>query len=142
MSVSGSGTLKSGSVIRAYRVIGVVVLILSIVAFFLALWTGGLVAAVHELLRAIGLVSASSQATPYPLAAWVLLIYILGAVLGCFVHRRPMWVGGALVPLGIVALLYGGPISRVYGALILVAGVLLIGMVLRGVHRPAARSNN
>ena len=45
-------------------------------------------------------------------------------------HRWPMWVGAALVPLGIVAFLYGGPISQVYGVLTLAAGVLLIGMVL------------
>jgi hypothetical protein len=130
MLVRSAVALESGHVIRFYRMVGIVLLVLSIVGFFLALWTGGLVVALHELLGAIGLVSRSDDATPYPLGAWTLVIYVLGAVLGCFVHRCPVCVGSALVPLGIVGLMYGGPIARVYGMLILAAGVFLIGMVL------------
>lgn len=115
---------------RYYRSVGIVVLVLSLAGFFLALWTGGLVVALHELLGAIGLASRSEYASPYPLGAWTLLIYVLGAVLGCFARRRPLHVGIALVALGIVALLYGGPITRAYGILMVVAAAVLIGVVL------------
>jgi hypothetical protein len=115
---------------RYYRIVGIVVVVLSLVGFFLALWAGGLVVAMHELLGAIGLASRSADASPYPLGVWTLLIYVLGAVLGCFVSRRPLHVGIALFPLGIVALLYGGPITRAYGMLIVVAAAVLIGVVL------------
>ena len=113
------------------RAASIFLIVVSLAGFFLALWTGGLVVALHELLSAIGLASRNLDASPYPLGAWTLVIYVAGAVLGFFARRHPLAVGVAVLPLAIVALLYGGPITRVYGVLLVLAGAALIGIALR-----------
>ncbi len=35
-----------------------------------------------------------------------------------------------MLPLGVIALLFGGPITRVYGTLVLLTGIALTGAVL------------
>lgn len=113
------------------RVAAIFIIVVSLAGFFLALWTGGLVVALHELLGAIGLASRNPDASPYPLGAWTLAIYVAGGVLGFLARRHPLPVGLAVLPLAIVALLYGGPITRAYGVLLLLAGAALIGIFLR-----------
>ena len=110
---------------RFLRVVAVVTIRVSVVGFLLALWSGGLTIALQRLLGAIGLVSGGEEATSYPLGAWTLLIYVAGGTAGFFVRRHPLGSAAALVPLGVVALIYGGPITKAYGAILVVIGIAL-----------------
>ena len=130
MSVSGHIEHGATQVDTIFRGLAIFTIVVSLAGFFLALWTGGLVVALHELFGSIGLASRSESASPYPLGGWTLLIYVLGAVLGYFARRHPLPVGLTMLPLSAFALLFGGPITRAYGVIVLLTGVALIGTVL------------
>ena len=130
MSLSGRIEQGASQVDTIFRGVAIFTIVVSLAGFFLALWTGGLVVALHELFGSIGLASRSAEATPYPLGGWTLLIYVFGAVLGYFARRHALPAGLAMLPLSVVALLFGGPITRAYGVIVLLTGVALIGTVL------------
>ncbi|MGH8666843.1 MAG: hypothetical protein ACREUX_21475 [Burkholderiales bacterium] len=130
MSVSGRIEQGASQVDTIFRGLAIFTIVISLAGFFLALWTGGLVVALHELFGSIGLASRSESAAPYPLGGWTLLIYVCGAVLGYLAQRHPLPIGLAMLPLGVIALLFGGPITRVYGTIVLLIGIALIATVL------------
>ena len=60
------------------RALGIFVLVISLVGLLLALWLGGLVVALLDLLTSLGLAARGASASPYPLGAWTLAIYLGG----------------------------------------------------------------
>lgn len=140
MPVSGrieESTSHPGGILRGLAIFTIVI---SLAGFFLALWTGGLVVALHELFGSIGLASRSESAAPYPLGGWTLLIYVLGAVLGYFARNHPLPVGLAMLPLAAIAMYFGGPITRAYGAILIALAAALIGAVFyRRTHAQTIR---
>jgi hypothetical protein len=130
MPISGQIEPGATQVDTIYRGLAIFTIVISLAGFFLALWTGGLVVALHELFGSIGLASRRAEASPYPLGGWTLLIYVLGAVLGYFARRHPLPAGLTMLPLSAIALLLGGPITRAYGVILLLTGAALIGTVL------------
>jgi hypothetical protein len=112
--------------IRARRVVAIVTAIFSVTAFLLALWGGGALLAVQSLLATVGLASSQQDVLAYPLGNWVFLVYALGFAAALYALRRPRAMGVALIALGVCALLFGGPIARIWGVVAILSGLVLV----------------
>ena len=97
----------------------------SVMAFFLALWGGSLLMALHSSLAAFGLLSGSDERLPYPLGVWVYPLYIAGLAISLAALRHPRWAGIGMIPLGLCAAFWGGPIAQIYGWYMILAGSAL-----------------
>ena len=61
----------------------------------------------------------------YPLGAiGAIAVYVLGMALGFFALRQPKLPSFGMLLVGIVAVSLGGPIAKVYGIILIAAGVL------------------
>jgi hypothetical protein len=107
---------------RVCRWLAILSAIFSVTAFFLALWGGSLVMALHGLLAALGLLSGADERLPYPLGVWVFPLYLAGLAVSLAALRHPRWAGLAMIPLGLCAALLGGPLAQLYGWYMTLAG--------------------
>ena len=112
------------------RIAAAVCIVASAVAFMSALWGGGMATALQALLELVGLASSQQNAVDTPLGLWVLLVYVCGVVAGVVALRRPKPMGVVMLALGVVALFFGGPIARVYGAVVCIVGLYLIAVCM------------
>ncbi len=107
--------------------------VISVIALFLVALGGGTLLALESLLNVATMGRAGGTLLQaYPLGAGVLLVYAVGIALGIAALRWAMPAALAMLPLGACALVFGGPVAKVYGILmILCAIVLLVPMHLR-----------
>ncbi len=107
--------------------------VISVIALFFVGLGGGTVVVLESLLNVATMGRAGGTLLEaYPLGAGVLLVYAVGIALGIAALRWTMPAAVAMLPLGACALLFGGPVAKVYGILmILCAIVLLVPMHLR-----------
>jgi hypothetical protein len=61
----------------------------------------------------------------YPLGAGVFALYAFGIALGITASRRPITAGITMLPLGVCAFIFGGPVAQIYGVVIVGLGALL-----------------
>lgn len=100
---------------------------ISAVAIFVA-FVGG---SVMQVLVSLFSILALSDVTPglgYPLGNGVFAIYLSGIVLGVVALRWPVAAGGAMLPLGACAFVFGGSVAQAYGIAIICTGFLLVGI--------------
>lgn len=113
---------------RVCRWLAILSAVFSAAAFLLALWGGSLLLAMHGLLAAIGLLAGQQEGVPYPLGVWIYPLYLIGFAVSLAALRHPRWAGIAMVPLGLCAALFGGPVALVYGSYLVVAGFALAAL--------------
>jgi hypothetical protein len=112
---------------RVRRAVAIFATVISLFAMITAALGGGIMLAMEGLVGVISLGQSKGALIDYPLGAGVFLIYACGTALGLAALRWPLATGIAMLPLGAVAFLFGGPIAQVYGILIFCAGLLLLG---------------
>ena len=93
-------------------------------AFVLALVGGSILYSTEAVLRVIGL--RGDVALGYPLGRGVFLIYVCGLAVALAGIRWPAPAGLALLPLGAIAFIFGGPIAKVFAVAIACVGALLV----------------
>ena len=101
------------------------------IAAMLAAFIGG---SVMQVLVGIFGFLAQGNVAPglgYPLGNGVFVVYLIGIALGVMAVRRPVLAGGAMLPLGACAFLFGGPVAKAYGIAFICTGFLLLGLGLR-----------
>jgi len=113
------------------RAASITAVAVSIVAFSSALLGGGVMVALSVVLRLFGL-GADMGLSSYPLGAGVFVVYVCGMVLGVASMRWPLPAGLAMLPLGVGAYFFGGPIAKVFGIVVVCIGGFLAVAVLRG----------
>ena len=118
---------------KTRKVAAICATVISVIALSLVAVGGGALLALESLLNVATVGRASGTLLhAYPLGAGVLLVYAVGIALGIAALRWTMPAAAAMLPLGACALLFGGPVAKVYGILmILCAIVLLIPMQSR-----------
>lgn len=115
---------------RVRKAAAIAAVTVSAVAFLAALFGGGIVAALSGFFRLFGL-GADMGLSSYPLGAGVFVVYVLGIALGLACNRWPLPAGLAMLPLGACAYLFGGPVAKAFGVVIVCIGGLLLAVVLR-----------
>jgi hypothetical protein len=108
------------------RAVAIFATVISIFALITALLGGGILLAMEGLVGVMTLGQAKGALASYPLGAGVFVVYACGTALGLAALRWPIPTGIAMLPLGAVAFLFGGPIAKVYGIVIFCAGLLLL----------------
>jgi hypothetical protein len=106
---------------------------ISVSAFLLALAGGSILYSTEALLRVVGL--RGDMVSGYPLGRAVLLIYTCGLAAALAGIRWPAASGLALLPLGAIAFLFGGPVAKVFAVAIACAGMMLL-ISSRRTHAP------
>lgn len=110
------------------KALAIFVAIISVLALIAAAMGG----VVMESLAVLFTLGRRSGANLYPLGAAVFAIYSVGFGLALAVPRRPLAAGIALLPLGAIAFLFGGPVAGIYGIAIACAGAATLATCLRG----------
>ena len=106
----------------------------SLVIFMLAVLGGGVLAAFGDFLRAIGLGSGQGKGMldAYPLGfAGALTVYAGGAAVSLAGWKWPVASGAAMLLLGVIAFLFGGPLSKFFAVLIFCCGAVVLTLSLR-----------
>ena len=111
---------------NARRGVAIFATVISLFAMITAALGGGIMLAMEGLVGVITFGQAKGTLIDYPLGAGVFIIYACGIALGLAALRWPVATGIAMLPLGAVAFLFGGPIAKVYGLVIFCAGLLLL----------------
>jgi hypothetical protein len=117
---------------RLPRAAAIFVAVISIFALITAALGGGILLAMKGLVGVMTLGQAKGALANYPLGAGVFVVYACGIALSLAALRWPVATGIAMLPLGAVAFLFGGPIAKVYGIVIFCAGLLLLATGRRG----------
>lgn len=115
---------------KKQRAVAIFCVVISIAAFVLVALGGGMLRALQELFGTIGL-GSDQDVFSSSLGMGVLAVYAAGTGLGFAALRWPLAMGIAMLPLGVCAFLFGGPVSKVYGILLFAAGAILIALCLR-----------
>ena len=108
------------------RAVAIFATVISLFAMITAALGGGIMLAMEGLVGVVTLGQSKGPLIDYPLGAGVFVIYACGTALGLAALRWPVATGIAMLPLGAVAFLLGGPIAKVYGLVIFCAGLLLL----------------
>ena len=105
-----------------HRVLAIFAAVISIIALITAVVGGIMLASLLSIVTLGQITTANS----YPLGAGVLVIYAGGLGLAAAIPRWPSAAGAAMLPLGAIAFLFGGPIAKVYGIAMIGTGALLV----------------
>lgn len=110
-----------------HKALAIFVAIISLLALIAAAMGGAIV----ESLAVIFVLGRKTGAGLFPLGAGVFVIYLVGFGLGLAVPQRPRAAAMAMLPLGVIALLFGGPVAEIYGVAIVCAGTAVLATFLR-----------
>lgn len=111
-----------------HRALAIFVAIIGVLALLAAAMGGAIV----ESLAVIFTLGRNTGVGLFPLGAGVFVIYLVGIGLGLAVPQRPRAAATAMLPLGVIALLFGGPVAKIYGVPIVCAGTAILATFLRG----------
>ena len=111
---------------NARRAVAIFATVISLFAMITAALGGGIMLAMEGLVGVISLGQSKGALIDYPLGAGVFVVYACGTALGLASLRWPIAAGIAMLPLGSVAFLFGGPIAKVYGIVMFCARLLLL----------------
>jgi hypothetical protein len=89
-----------------------------------------------------GAISPSSlMLNQYALGYWgALSIYAVGVLLGFLALKYPLSAGALMAGDGLIGIMFGGPISRIFGLLMILSGGICIVSVLRAVRHSGRRA--